>query len=96
MSIHEDTCLHGSGCADVPADIHIVGTGHYAAEFCWHIYARILGTGHYADGFCWFLCVCILSLLYLGPYQSLARPDILHLLTISGTGSLIPRPVMLW
>ena len=48
------------------------------------IYVHIVGTGHYADMFCWFLCVWILS-LYLGSYQRLA------LLTISGTGSLIPR-----
>ena len=32
-SIDEDTCLHGGCCADV----HIVGTGHYAVGFCWHI-----------------------------------------------------------
>ena len=42
---------------------------------------HIVVTGHYADGFCWFLCVCILS-LYLGPYQWIARPGILPLLTI--------------
>ena len=48
-----------------------------------------MGTGHYTDGFCWFLCVCILS-PYLGPYQRLARPDILSG-SLSGTDSLIPR-----
>ena len=42
---------------------------------------RIVGTGHYADRFCWFLCVCILF-PYIGPYQRLAQPDILPLLTI--------------
>ena len=42
---------------------------------------HIVGSGHYADGFCWLLCVCILS-PYLGPYQRLAQPDILPLLTI--------------
>ena len=30
---NSDTCLHGGGCAD----IHIVGTGHYADGFYWHI-----------------------------------------------------------
>ena len=45
------------------------------------IHVHIVGTGHYADLFCWFLCVCILS-PYLGPYQRLARPNILPLLTI--------------
>ena len=57
------------------------------ADTCLHgwyfatIYVHIVGTGHYADGVCWFLCNCILS-PYLGPYQWLARPDILPLLTI--------------
>ena len=45
------------------------------------IYIHIVGTVHYADVFCWFLCVCILS-PYVGPYQRLARPGILPLLTI--------------
>ena len=48
---------------------------------CPGMYVRIVGTGHYPDRFCWFLCVCIIS-PYLGPYQRLARPDILPLLTI--------------
>ena len=30
---NSDTCLHGGGCADV----HMVGTGHYADWFYWHI-----------------------------------------------------------
>ena len=47
----------------------------------YHMSVYIVGTGHYVDGFCWFLCICILS-MYLGPYQRLARPDILPLLTI--------------
>ena len=42
-------------------------------------YVHIVGTGHYADGFCW--CICIPP-LYLGPYQWLAGPDILPLLSI--------------
>ena len=42
---------------------------------------HIVGTDHYSDGFCWFLCVCILS-PSLGPYQRLAQPNILPLLTI--------------
>ena len=42
---------------------------------------HIVGSGQYADRFCWFLCVCILS-PYLGPYQRLARPDMLSLHTI--------------
>ena len=44
-------------------------------------YVHIVATGHYADGYCWFLCVCI-HFPYLGPYQRLAQPDILHLLII--------------
>ena len=43
---------------------------------------RIVATGHYSDRFCWLLCVCILF-PFLGPYQRLAQPDILPLLTIS-------------
>ena len=30
---NSDTCLHGGGSADV----HIVGTGHYADGFCWFL-----------------------------------------------------------
>ena len=44
------------------------------------IYVCVVGSGHYADRFFCFLCVCILS-SYLGPYQRLARPDILSLHT---------------
>ena len=79
MAINEDTCLHGGVCADI--NVHTMGTGQYADGIVTGIYVHIVGTGHYADGFCWFLCVCILS-PYLGPYQRLARPDILALLTI--------------
>ena len=33
VKFNSDTCLHGAGCADV----HIVGTGHYADGFWWYI-----------------------------------------------------------
>ena len=53
---------------------------------------HMVGSGHYVDGFCWFLRVCILF-PYLGPYQWLARPDILGFCpcSLSGTGSLITK-----